>query len=56
MFHTIFYQPLYNLLVWLTGISAGHLGVAVVALTLIVKFILLPLSHRASKAQRASSE
>src|SRR5687767_14458072 len=56
MFHTIFYQPLYNILVWLTGTLAGNLGLAVIALTLIVKFILFPLAHKASHVQRANQK
>ncbi len=54
MFHTIFYQPLYNLLVWLAGISGGNLGLSVIILTLVVKVILSPLAHRASHSQRAN--
>lgn len=52
MFHIIFYQPLYNLLVWLTDLSAGQFGLAIIILTLVVKTILFPLAHRASHAQR----
>ena len=51
MFHTIFYLPLYNALIFLTGSLWGSLGLAVVALTLIVKFILAPLSHKSIVSQ-----
>jgi YidC/Oxa1 family membrane protein insertase len=51
MFHTIFYVPLYNALVWLTALFFGNIGLAVVALTLLVKIILSPLSYSAIKSQ-----
>lgn len=51
MFHTIFYLPLYNALIFLTGSLWGSLGLAVVVLTLIVKFILAPLSHKSIVSQ-----
>ena len=51
MFHTIFYVPLYNALIWLTTSFAGNVGLGVVALTLIVKVILSPLSYASIKSQ-----
>jgi len=51
MFHTIFYIPLYNALIWLTTSFGGSIGLAVIALTLIVKIILSPLSHSSIKSQ-----
>ena len=51
MFHTIFYVPLYNALIGLTGVFWGSVGAAVVVLTLIVKLILAPLSHRSIISQ-----
>ncbi len=48
----IFYQPLYNALVWLSAILPGHnLGLAVIILTVAVKAILLPLQRRVSYTQ-----
>jgi len=53
-FHTTIYDPLYNALIWLVGILPGHdVGVAVIALTLIVRFVLYPLSRRAIQSQMA---
>jgi membrane protein insertase Oxa1/YidC/SpoIIIJ len=44
MFHTIFYEPIYNLLVFvLTYVPLHDIGAAIVIVTLIVKLILLPL-------------
>ncbi|MDO8493307.1 MAG: YidC/Oxa1 family membrane protein insertase [bacterium] len=57
MFHSIFYQPLYNALVFLTALIPNHdLGLAVVLLTLLVKVILIPISHKTIKTQRKLKE
>lgn len=53
-FHTVLYTPIYNLLMFLTDILPGQdIGLAVVAATLIVKVILMPLSFTALRTQRA---
>lgn len=52
MWETIFIQPLYNALVWLTqALPGASLGIAVILLTLLVRFILVPFSYKATKAQ-----
>ncbi|MBI2045999.1 MAG: YidC/Oxa1 family membrane protein insertase [Parcubacteria group bacterium] len=52
LFNTIFYQPLYNALVFLVDVSPGaSLGFAVIFLTLLVKIILFPLSHKSVSTQ-----
>jgi YidC/Oxa1 family membrane protein insertase len=51
MFHTIFYLPLYNALIWITGLSGGSLGLGVVGLTLLVKIVLTPLSYQSTVSQ-----
>jgi len=52
LFHTLFYDPLYNGLVFLIGIiPGGDAGLAIIGLTIIVKFILFPLSLKASRTQ-----
>lgn len=59
IFHSVFYQPLYNGLVFLISVIPGaDVGLAVVILTLLVKIIILPLSHRsvASQAKMRSIE
>lgn len=54
MFTTIFYQPILNLLVFLYNIIPGNdLGIAIIALTIIVKLILLPLTKQQIKSQKA---
>jgi YidC/Oxa1 family membrane protein insertase len=54
LFHTFIYLPIHNLLVFFVDvIPGGDLGLAVIAVTLAVKFILLPLSLEAAKTQKA---
>ncbi len=52
IFQTFFYQPILNLLVFLYNIF-GDLGVAIILLTIVVKLILLPLSKKSIKSQKA---
>lgn len=51
-FNTFLYEPLYNGLLFLVAILPGaDLGIAVIILTLLVKFALLPLAHKTAKTQ-----
>jgi len=52
---TIFYQPLFNLLVAIYNV-VGDMGIAIVVLTLILKLVLYPLSQKAVKSQRSLQE
>lgn len=53
-FHTILIQPLFNLLIWLYNILPGaDIGFAIIALTIVVKTILWPLTHKSLKSQKA---
>lgn len=52
LFHNLLFQPLYNILVFLIDVIPGaDVGLAVIALTVIVKLILFPLSAKAVRAQ-----
>lgn len=52
MFHTFFYEPLYNLLVIVLTYTPMHdIGAAIVIVTCIVKGILLPLNLSALRSQ-----
>lgn len=56
-FNLIFYQPLFNLLVILYKYIPGHdFGIAIIALTIIIKIALYPLGNWAIKSQKAISE
>ena len=52
MFKTLFVEPLYNILVFLVDvIPGGDVGLAIIILTLLVKFILSPLHRKAIVGQ-----
>jgi YidC/Oxa1 family membrane protein insertase len=52
IFNTIFYEPLLNGLIWLINILPFHnIGIAVVILTILVRFIIFPFTHRATVTQ-----
>lgn len=53
LFNTIFYQPLFNSLVFLYNIVPGHdMGVSIVILTVLIRLILWPLMGKSIKNQR----
>ncbi len=53
IFFTLFYQPIFNLLIFLYNIVPLHdLGLAIILLTLIVRLLLYPLSVKAIKSQK----
>lgn len=56
IFHTIFYIPLYNALIFLTQLFGGSLGLGVIGLTILVKLILAPLSHKSIVSQIAQKK
>ena len=52
MFNTIFVEPLYNLLVFLVNIVPWHdVGLAIILMTVLVKFVLAPLHKKAITGQ-----
>lgn len=54
MFTTLFLQPLFNLLIGLYNVLPGHdLGLAIIALTFLVKLVLWPFTALQIKQQRA---
>jgi len=57
IFHGLIYQPLYNILVFLYDfLPGGDFGVAIIAVTLLIKFALLPLSKKQIKSQKKMQE
>ena len=57
IFHLIFYQPLYNALIFLMAILPYHdAGVALIILTLAVQFIIFPFRHKSVVTQRKMRE
>jgi len=52
LFNTIIYEPLYNGLIFLLTIIPGaDLGLAIIILTIVVKAVLLPLTHKSVQSQ-----
>jgi len=53
LWNEILYKPLLNLLVFLYNIIPGHdLGIAIILLTILIRFAILPSSIKASRSQR----
>lgn len=57
IWHTFFFDPVYNTLVFFIDIiPGGDVGLAIIATVLVVKTILLPLSIKAVKTQKIMRE
>lgn len=56
MFNTFFYQPILYVLTFLTGILGGSFGFAIIALTLIIRTILIPLTLPAMRSAKKMKE
>lgn len=57
LFRTAFYQPLYNVLIFLIKIApARDLGLAIILLTLLIRLVLLIPSQKAMVSQRRMQE
>jgi YidC/Oxa1 family membrane protein insertase len=53
-YNYIFYQPLFNALVWLYNTIPGHdIGLAIVLLTIVIRLILFPLNYKSIKSQKS---
>ncbi len=56
-FNEILFRPIFNLLVWTYNVIPGHdFGVAIILVTLLLRFLLYPLSDKALKAQKKLQE
>ena len=52
MFNAFLYEPLYNTLIFFIGVLPGHsVGLAIILLTIGVKLLILPLTHKSTKSQ-----
>jgi YidC/Oxa1 family membrane protein insertase len=57
IFHTVVYNPLYNVLIGLYDtISFGDFGIAIILTTIFLKFILIPLSKKQIESQKSLQE
>lgn len=54
IYNLIFYQPIFNFLVWLYDVIPGHdIGLAIIALTIAIRVILFPLFYQSIRSQKA---
>ena len=57
IWHTFFFDPVYNALVFFIDIlPGGDVGMAIIATVVVVKLVLLPLSIKAAKTQKILRE
>lgn len=57
IYNTFIYQPIFNFLIWLYNIIPGHdMGMAIIVLTLVIRFLMVPLTIKQVKSQKALQE
>lgn len=57
LFNEFVYRPIYNLLVFVYNIVPFHdFGIAIIIVTLIIKFVLIPLSRKQIESQKKMQE
>lgn len=55
LFDTIIYQPIYNLLIFVYNIVPDF-GIAIIIVTILIKFLLVPLSKKQIESQKKMQE
>jgi YidC/Oxa1 family membrane protein insertase len=57
IFNELIYKPLYNLLIFIYNVVPLHdFGVAIILVTILIKFLLVPLSRKQIEAQKKMQE
>lgn len=57
IFHTVLYQPLFNLLIGIYAVLPGaDIGFAIIVMTVVIKLALWPLTNASLKSQKALQE
>lgn len=57
IFYTVFYQPIFNALIWLYNVIPGNdIGLAIILLTAVLKLVLWPFSIQALRSQKAMND
>jgi len=57
IFNEVLYRPLFNVLVWLYNTIPGHdLGISIIILTVLIRFIFYPLSKKSIQSQKAMAK
>ncbi len=57
LFHSFIYQPLYNVLIFLYNVIPGaDFGIAIIAITVLLRFILVPIYKKQIESQKKLQE
>lgn len=57
IYNNVFFQPIFNLLIWLYDVVPGaDIGIAIIVLTVLVKLALWPVSRKALESQKALAD
>ncbi len=57
LFHELIYQPIYNILIFIYNIiPGGDFGIAIIAVTILLKAALIPLSKKQIQSQKRMQE
>lgn len=57
LFHTIIYQPLYNILIWFYNVVPGKdFGISIMLITIFLRTILIPLYKKQIESQKKLQE
>lgn len=57
LFHSLVYQPLYNTLIFLYNIIPGaDFGIAIIAITVLLRFLLIPIYKKQIESQKKLQE
>lgn len=57
LYNTILYQPIFNSLIWFYNVIPNYgIGLAIIAITILIKLILYPFSLQSIKSQKALQE
>lgn len=57
LFHSLIYQPVYNVLVFFYNVIPGHdFGIAIILTTLLIKTLFIPLSRKQIESQKKMQE
>ncbi len=55
-FHAVFYQPLYNVIVFFYDVAWYDFGIAIILTTLLLKVVLIPLTNKQIASQKQLQE
>src|ERR1035437_9933659 len=54
LFNVLLYKPLFNALIFISNFMPGHdLGLGIIVLTVVIRFLFFPLSIKSQRSQRA---